>query len=469
MSWILLAFTGLLATANVDFEDAFTGRTLRFDYNHTGTAGEEHISLDRIRLEGEWPGSRTHLLDDTNLGKYLFVVVDRQSNLPIYSRGFASIYGEWETIGEARRGMWRSFHESQRFPEPKRPVQLVLKKRADDGSFVEIYSSVVDPASRFVDRTPLPPAGDVWAVQKNGASSKKVDLLVLGDGYAKNEMEKYHGDVKRLVAALFDTEPFESRKSDFNVWAIDVPSTDSGVTNPRKSEWKRTPLGLSYNAFDSERYMLSYDNLAIREIAALAPYDAIIMVANNRKYGGGGIFNLWATVAADTAPAEYVFVHEFGHSFAGLADEYYTSQIAYEDFVAPGTEPWEANITSLLDPEEIKWAEFVESDTPLPTPWNQDAYDEASYAYQEKRAVLREAGAPEEEVEALFAEVKAVTEPMLKAEQYFGKVGAFEGGGYQAKGLYRPEVDCIMFTRNPDYFCRVCSAALDRVMRLYTE
>ena len=162
-------------------------------------------------------------------------------------------------------------------------------------------------------------------------------------------------------------------------------------------------------------------------------------------------------------------MHEFGHSFGGLADEYYTSQVAYEDFNPPGTEPWEPNVTALLDPDNIKWKQFVDDTTPLPTPWDQAAYDKVSHGYQAKREEARARHAADEEVERMFAELKAETTPMLQGEEYFGMVGAFEGAGYEAKGLYRPEVDCIMFTRNPENFCRVCSAALERMIDLYSE
>ncbi|RKZ11931.1 peptidase M64 [bacterium] len=465
----MLLMATVLVSAPMDFEDHFTGQTLRFDYFHSGVAAEEHISLDAFRIEGEWPGSRTQLIDPTGLGKYQVEMRDLQSQAVLYSRGFASIYGEWETTGEARRGIWRTFHESQRMPEPARPVQVILRKREHAGGFVEIFSCTVDPGSRFVQRMPVRKQGELWAFQEKGDPSVKVDLLIIGDGYAADEMDKYRADVARHAEALFAAEPFKSRRDDFNVWAIDLPSQESGITRPRADAWVRTPLGLSFNAFDSERYVLTYENRELREIAAQAPYDAIMFMGNTRKYGGGGIFNLWATTSSDTSVSEYVFVHEFGHSFGGLADEYYTSQIAYEDFNPAGTEPWEPNVTALLDPENIKWAEFVDDDTPLPTPWKQDAYDETSYDYQKKRNEARARHAPDEEVEQLFAELKEITTPMLQGEEYFGKVGAFEGAGYEAKGLYRPEPDCIMFTRNPENFCRVCSAALERMINLYSE
>jgi IgA peptidase M64/peptidase M64-like protein len=451
------------------FEARFTGRTLRFDYFHSGTAKEEHVSLGGLRLEGEWPGSRVHLVDETNLGKYLFEVIDPATNRTIWSRGFASIYGEWETTGEAAAGTRRTFHESMRFPETRGKAQLVLKKRAADGSFREIFSTVVDPASRFVDRSPVSSAGKVWAVFENGPPAVKVDLLFLGDGYAAAETEKFHADVRRLADALFAIEPFKSRRGDFNVRAIDLASPASGVTDPRTATWRRTPLGLAYNAFDSERYMLTFADEAVREAAAQAPYDALILLSNSRKYGGGGIFNLWNTAAVDSAEAAYLVVHEFGHSFAGLGDEYYTSQVAYESYNPPGTEPWEPNVTALLDPQHLKWGDLVAPGTPVPTPWNQEAFDKVMLAFEKRRRELREKNAPEEEMEALFREVRETTTPMLRAEKHFGKVGAFQGASYEAKGLYRPEVDCIMFSRNPKSFCAVCARAIERVIRMYTE
>lgn len=456
------------SAAPLDFDAHFTGATLRFDYHHVGTASEDHIAPDRLRLEGPWPGSRTQLVDDTNLGKYLFEVVDPKTNRVVYSRGFASIFGEWETTGEAKR-QWRSLHESMRFPEPREPVLLVLKKRSDDGTFRELFAQRVDPNTRFVDRSAIPSTGEVVTVVENGPPSTKVDLLVLGEGYTAAQGAKFTADLERLAGVFLEFEPFKSRAADFNIRGIHVPSEESGISRPRNGVWRASPLGLSFNAFDSERYVLTYANERLRETAAQAPYDALILLFNDRKYGGGGIFNLWSTCAADSAEAPYLFVHEFGHSFAGLADEYYTSQVSYEDFNREGVEPWEPNVTALLDPAHVKWGDLIAADTPIPTPWDQDRYDTASFAYQEQRNALRESGASEEAAEALFDEVRGVTGPMLQSEPHFGQVGAFEGGGYRAKGIWRPEVDCIMFTRNPDTFCRVCSRGIERVIDLYAR
>jgi hypothetical protein len=450
------------------FDEHFTGRALRFDYHHTGSATEEHVALDALRLEGEWPGSRTQLVDATDLGKYRFLVRDAKSGELLWSRGFCSIYGEWETTGEAREG-WRAFHESQRFPEPKAPVALALEKRQADGSFAEIFRREVDPTSRFVDRSALRAAGAATPLFESGAPATKVDLLVVSDGYTDAKRDKFLADARRLCDVLFATEPFKRRKGDFNVRALFVPSPEAGIPNPRKGDWPATALGLSFNAFDSDRYVLTYSNRDLREVAAQAPYDALILLFDSRKYGGGGIFNLWATCASDTEPAPYVFVHEFGHSFAGLADEYYSSQVAYEDFVPPGCEPWEPNVTALLDPSKLKWRDLIAPSTPVPTPWGKQAFDEVDLAYQKVRAEKIAAKASEEEMEALFREVKERTRPLLEGEALFGQVGAFEGAAYQAQGLYRPELDCIMFTRNPTSFCRVCARAIERTIDLYAR
>lgn len=452
---------------NDRFQSLFTDKTMRVDYFHSGTQSEEHISLDRVVMDGPWPGSKTCLIDDTNLGKYLFEVIDRDTNTAIYSRGFASVYGEWETTPEAR-SIWKTFHESLRFPWPQRPVQVVLKKRAKDNTFNEVWSYAIDPASRQVVRADVAPRGKVWSVFESGQPDSKVDLLVLGDGYTRAEMPKYQSDVKRLVDALFKEEPFLSRRSDFNVWALDLPSDQSGVSRPHAGVFRRTPLSTHYSSFDSERYVLTYDNRTVRDVASAAPYDVMAILLNERTYGGGGIFNLYLTCSSDNAYAGYVFVHEFGHHFAGLGDEYYTSDVAYETGAKEHVEPWEPNVTALHDPDALKWKDLVEAGTPLPTPWEKEKFEEASRRYQKERSRLRSSGAPESEMEKLFAEQEKLETEVLRGMKYFGKVGAFEGASYERKGLYRPSADCIMFSRNKVGFCPVCRQAIERVIDLHT-
>ncbi|MCP3979250.1 MAG: peptidase M64 [bacterium] len=468
LGWVLLfsLLTGVPAVAG--FDDDFTGETLRVDYRHVGHATEEQIAVDRMRIEGPWPGSRTQLLDTTNLGKYLVEVVDAATNRMLYSRGFASIYGEWETTGEARAGTWRAIAEAVRVPEPKRPFQLRLRKRNADQTFGEIWATRIDPTSRFVDRAPLP-RRDVWEFEVNGDPAVKVDLVILGDGYTGDEMDDFRTDVERAAQALFAEEPFASRRKDFNVRAIPTPASRSGISRPRAGVFRDTPLGARFNSFDSERYVLSLEDRRWRDVAAAAPYEFVLILVNERKYGGGGIYNLYSTAAAGSAFAPYLVVHEFGHHFAGLGDEYYTSPVSYEEFSGRNVEPWAPNITALNDPDNLKWGDLVERDTPLPTPWEKKKFEARSHEVQAHRRELRSAGAPEEQLEELFREERDEFTAMLRAEQHAGKVGAFEGAMYEATGLYRPTADCIMFTRDEVGFCPVCSRAIERVIDLYSH
>ena len=450
------------------YDAHFVDKTMRVDYFHSGGLGAEILALDQVVSDGPWAGSRTRLVDDLNLGKYLFEVLDRRTNRVIYSRGFASIYGEWETTPEYRE-TYRTFHESLRFPWPRRPVQVVLKARGAENGFHEIWSTVVDPDSRFVNPADRHPAGEVWPVFTSGPPPEKVDLLILAEGYTDEEAGKFRADAARLTDALFEEEPFLSRKDDFNVWGLHLPSAESGVSRPRAGQFRRTPLSAGYNVFDSERYVLTYDNRALRDAASAAPYEFIEILVNEEQYGGGGIFNFQATAAADTGFAEYVFIHEFGHHFAGLADEYYTSDVAYETGAAQHPEPWEPNVTALHDPRDLKWGDLVEPDTPLPTPWDKETFEAGSAAAQRERRGLREAGAPETEMDRLFTEQLERETALLAAMPHAGRVGAFEGASYEPAGLYRPEIDCIMFTRNPVGFCRVCRRAISRVIDQYSR
>ena len=454
---IVMMIAGFLLSAEPDL------RTMRVDYFHSGNAVEEHFSLDGVVLEGSWPGPLTRWIDDTNLGKYRFEIADGQTGRLVYSRGFASIYGEWETTAEAK-GTRRTFHESVRFPEPAGPFQLVLKKRGDGGTFREIWSIRVDPGGPSVDRA-VGSKPAVWAVLKNGDPRDKVDLLLMGDGYTPGEMEKWHQDAGRLAGMLFAASPFKERRSDFNVWAVDTPSDESGVARPSDGVHRHSALRASYDAFGSERYVLAFDNKRVREAAAAAPYEFMEIVVNDRKYGGGGIFNLYATVAADNAFTPYIFVHEFGHHFAGLADEYYTSAVAYEG-PKDRPEPWEPNVTA--DPQAGRWRDLIQPGTPLPTPWPKEAFEAQQRDIQARRAEIRARKRPEAEMEDLFRQERERSSKLLGSSPYAGKAGSFEGAMYEASGYYRSQADCIMFTRDEVGFCAVCRRGIHRIIDAYS-
>jgi len=465
MRKMLIVFLFVTNAFGARFDDFFLDKTMRVNYLHTGNRGEEIIAVGSAVSDGPWPGSRTRLIDTLNLGNYFFEVIDRQTNQTIYSRGFASVFGEWVTTDEAKDRAG-TFEESVRFPWPKKPVQLVIKKRDKDNAFQQIFSTLIDPNSRFVNPADRPPAGRVWSVIDNGPPPEKVDLLVIGEGYTEAEVPKFHKDVQRMIGKLFDTEPFKSRRKDFTVRALDLVESQSGVHRPRTNDNRRTATGVQYNIFDSERYVLTLDDHRMRDVASSAPYDFLEILVNERQYGGGGIFNDQATACVDSAFAEYVFVHEFGHHFAALADEYYTSPVSYATTGgAEHPEPWEPNTTA--NGTHPKWP--VDPDVPLPTPWDKEEFEKHSRAIQAERARLRATNAPESEMDKLFTEERAWETKFLGSQKYAGKVGAFEGAEYEPRGLFRPELDCIMFTRDEVGFCRICRKAIERIIDAYSQ
>ena len=305
-------------------------QTLRVDFYHSGNHANEMFSLDRVVREAlPFPGNPMQPVDKTLRGHYEFQVRAADDDELLYSRSFSSIYGEWETTGEARK-ISRTFHESLRFADPGEPVDEVLRKRAPDNAFVEIWRISIDPSDYLVHEERAAYADQVVAIEKNGDPATKVDLLLLGDGYTADEHDKFIATARELTKALFETSPFKERRADFNVWALAPPSEESGISRPSTGIYRDTPFGSSYDAFRSERYVLTYDNREMRRIISSAPYDFIEILTNTETYGGGGIYGLYNTAAGNGGWAEYLFIHEFGHHFAGLAEEYYTSSGGYE-------------------------------------------------------------------------------------------------------------------------------------------
>jgi hypothetical protein len=451
---------------NVAFDDYFTDKTMRFDYFHTGTAKEELFSPDRTVSDGPWPGSKSILIDPLRLGLYLFEIADKESNMLLYSRGFASIFGEWQTTPEAELG-YGTFHESLRFPWPKKPVNVIMKKRDTANVFQVIWTTTIDPASRKVNPAYIAHSEKVDVIFDNGPASEKLDIVILGDGYTAAEMGKFQKDAKRMADVLLGHEPFLTRKADINIRAVETPSQVSGVAKPHPGVFKRTALSAHYGSFDSERYVLSYDNRTIRDVASAVPYDFMVILINERTYGGGGIYNLYTTVSADNKFGEYIMVHEFGHHMGALADEYYTSSVTYE-VPEVKVEPWEVNVTALPDRNNLKWKELVDPSTPVPTPWNKDVFDKFGYKIQKERDSLRAAKVPENVMEDLFTRQMKQEDVFFSTEKYRDMVGAFEGANYTPKGMYRSQIDCIMYTRHM-LFCKVCQKGLIDVMDQYNR
>ncbi|MBN1162938.1 MAG: peptidase M64 [Candidatus Krumholzibacteriota bacterium] len=420
---ILVVFPSL-SRAQVDFDRYFTKGSLRVDLFHTGVAGEEVYAIDEIIREPFWGGNPRALIDTLNLGGHLLRVYDLNTNRLIFSRGYCSLFGEWVTVDEALEGIARTFHESLIMPFPQAAVQIKIDHRDRENIFRTTFDFIVDPADFHITTESRYSGFKIRKLQDKGDPARKVDIVILGDGYQKSELHKLRDDVKRFLDIFFGVEPFKSRRDDFNVRLVESWSAESKVDNPRQGIYRNNLLGLSFNSLELDRYMLSPSNKVIRDVAAKVPYDQIILLANEEKYGGGGIFNLYSTCVSDNEFDGYIFVHEFGHAFAGLADEYYSSNVSYNDMYPQGIEPWEPNITALLNPGKVKWGHLIKAGTPVPTP------DDSTFA---------------------------------------GVTGCFEGAGYSAKGLYRSQRDCIMKSKILTGFCPACRAAIERMIDFQTR
>jgi len=459
--------TCLFAAALMPAAAARQPATVRVDYTHSGNALSDQYAIERVLIEPlPWPGDLSRNFDNTNRGQNRVEVADAKTGDLLYSRDFSTVFGEWRTTEEANR-MSRGFQESVRFPKPDRPVKVRILKRDERNEFSVAWSVEVDTdAQDVMKKQPLAQARPI-PVTVNGPSPQKVDLLILGDGYTQADMKKFEADARRLSQHLFSVAPFRERAADFNVWAMAVPTQESGVSRPSTGVHHASALGTRYDIFGSERYVLTLDNRALRDIAQYAPYEFIEILVNNDTYGGGGIFGQFSTAAAGNDWAGYLFVHEFAHHFAGLADEYYTSPVAYQ---ASGTrmEPWEPNVTALRDPAKLKWKQHVRPGTPLPTPWPKAEYEQYSRAYQKRRAALRAANRPEAEMNALFREDRQHTNALFAGQPYRHDVGAFEGANYEATGYYRPAMQCIMFDRS-EKFCPVCQDGITEIIDLYAR
>ena len=408
--------------ADVVFEEYFTEGVLRLDVIHSGTLSEEEMSYRRAVAEPVWAGPRMSLVPPDDAGEYLLEVRDGESGAPIYRKGFNTLFGEWRTTINAQTTR-KAFEETYETPLPKRAVKIEVSRRAQAGGKRLVFETSIDPRTVGRGGALTRSKGFVHDLVISGKPEGKVDLVILGDGYTEAEGEKFIGDCRHVIGALFAVEPFASMRDRFNVRAVHVPSAESGVDEPRKEIFRDTAFGLSFNTLGSERYCLTEDVWAIHDAASSVPHDAILLMANSSRYGGGAIYNLYTAFASDNEYDDYLCVHEFGHGFAGLADEYYSSQVSYNEFYPRGVEPWEPNITALLDASRLKWGELVEPGTPVPTP-----ADDARYR---------------------------------------AKLGAFEGAGYAAKGLYRPAVDCKMFSKANREFCGVCRSAVADAIRFY--
>ena len=420
-----LLVIALMLTTSVSFaqfENYFQDKTLRLDYYHSGNAEEDHYTFDGLIEEPYWGGSKTKLVDYFQYGKYYLKVYSVKDDSLIYSRGFSTLFGEWQTTAESDR-FPRTFSETVVFPYPNDSVRVELYTRNWDGVFEKKFEHIVDPNDRYIKKDRRFDYSS-FKVKYNGDPANKVDIVILPEGYTQEEMGKFISDCNRFADEALKFTPFEENKDKFNIWGVLAPSVESGTDIPIDTVWKNTILNSSFYTFESERYLMTSDNKSVRDLAANAPYDQIYILVNTDKYGGGGIYNHYNVSVMQNGQSAQIIIHEFGHGFAGLADEYYNSSTGYDDdFYNLEIEPYEANITTLVE-FDLKWKSMVDDKTPIPTP---------------------------------------------EKKKYLDKVGVFEGGGYMSKGVYRPMHDCLMKSFNDDVFCPVCDKAIQDMIDFYTE
>ncbi len=422
---LLLLFFTVNAYINLnaadDYGRNFTNERLRIDVVFAGDAETQSVYLDGMHKEAHWSGSRVNLIDPFNYGEYKFCVYSADNQL-IFSKGFNTLFQEWRTISEAKE-IKRSFTSSFWMPFPKDRVTVVFFERdTQSGDFTVMEKFAVDPYDKLISDE-LQNRFITDTILYNGDPSVKLDLLFLAEGYTASEMDKFIKDANRFAGYLFDIEPYKSRKADFNIWATKSVSKESGTDIPHKGIWKNTALSSNFYTFRIDRYLTAPDFKIVASAASGSHFDAIYVIVNTEIYGGGGIYNYYGLSMADHPSAAAVFVHELGHSMAGLGDEYYTSDVAYEEFYNLNREPWEPNLTTLVD-FDSKWREMIVEGTPLPTP---------------------------------------------NREEYKGVTGLFEGGGYMSKGIFRPFLECRMKSNNADGFCPVCTNAINKMIDYYIK
>ena len=409
---MLMTASKAFAQGSIAFDDYFEDRTLRLDYVFAGNNREQHIFFEQAYVTPRWAGRRSRLADMPLRGNGQVKVNDPATGQLLYVHTFSTLFQEWQVTEEATK-VQKAFETSYNVPFPKQPVDITITLTNVHGQVVGQLTHNINPADILIR-----PIGDngiphryIWSPDSVPNLTRCIDLAIVAEGYTEAETDKFYNDCQRAVDALFAHEPFTTLKSRFNVVAVAPTSLDGGASVPRNHKWSRTPVGTHYDTFYSDRYLMTQDIHRLYDVLSCVPFEHIIVLVNSSIYGGGGIYNQVLVSTSDHPTFRQVLVHEFGHSYAGLGDEYFYDD-AYETSYPADTEPWEPNLTTKVDFEH-KWADML----PDPT----------------------------------------------------GRVGLFEGGGYQSKGVWRPSKDCRMKTNEAELFCPVCDRAIRRITDFYTS
>jgi hypothetical protein len=466
----------------ISFDRYFIDSTMRVDLYHVGDRNDEFYTLDRVLREGRWAGTVGNLIDPFDYGRYRARLFDIASNRLIYSRGYDTYFGEYKTTDQAKNGIKRVFQESVLCPFPKHPVLLVIDRRSRSSVYQPLFEQRVDPSDYHTIVESASRSDVIIPVVRNGDPHHAVDLIVVAEGYAQSEQKKFAEDVKRYGEILFEWEPYRKYKNRFNITGVFSSSPESGVDEPRQGSYKKTLLNATFNSLDSDRYLLTEENKLMRDVAGQIPYDALLVMVNSTRYGGGGIYNDFTAFTSDGPTNDFVFVHEFGHAFGGLGDEY-MGDVSYEGFFPKGVEPTEPNLTALLDPANLKWKELVSPGISIPTEWGGAAYDsliarrsDLIAARQQRLSQIRAEGATDSTVKEVgkglnkdIGDLSKRITSFLEDHPLKGKVGAFEGGGYEHKGIFRPTVNSLMnqFSKTDRSMYPVSERAVQKMIEYY--
>lgn len=417
MSWVNLS---QLQANTLPYEKLFTNDRLRIDLIFCGNAQQEDVYLAGYQHESIWSGPKTGLVEPYGYGNYVYELYLGETC--VFSKGFNSLFQEWTTTAEAQT-VDKAMTTSLWIPYPKTELRLVVYRRSSqDGLLYSLFETTIDPNSKLI-RHGAQQNWPIYTVQEKGDPENHVDLVFVAEGYSKDDMEKFRADCHRFAENLFAMAPYDQHRDDFNIWAVEAVSEESGTDLPHQDIWKQTVLNTHFYTFYSDRYLTVPDQTLAASLAANVPCDALYIIVNTDIYGGGGIYNYYGLSMSDGKYSAEVFVHEFGHSFANLGDEYYDNSVTYEEFFNARIEPHVPNLTSLVN-FESKWKDMLPENCPVPTPQ-----------------------VPENE----------------------GKLGVYEGGGYMARGLYRPWMDCRMKTNRAPAYCPVCQRAIVRMIEHYTR
>lgn len=413
-----LANKGIDTSENIVYSDFFTGNTMRFDFHHAGNSNEENYFFDKVIREGEWAGSEVSLINPFDYGEQHFRIIDSATGRLIYKNNYCTLFNEWQTTPEATMTV-RSFPESVVFPEPKQDFTIEIYARNKTSKVWEKkYTQNVD-----VDDYNIQPGKKPYEsvdIHIGGTIAHSLDIVLLPDGFTAAEKDKFLASCLMWSNALFKYSPFTENRHRINIRAVWAPSNEKGIDKPGIGKWVDNLLDTRFYTFNSERYQMTEEFQKVRDVAACAPYESIFILTNTDKYGGGGIYNFYGLGSAgETGRTGEVYVHEFGHSLMGLGDEYIEIGNTVSALYPVGKEPWEPNLTRFVD-FNGKWENMIEEGTPIPT-------------------TIENGSKPED-----------------------WKIGAYEGGGYLEKGIYRGWPECMMKALTE--FCPVCQKAISRYL-----